>query len=106
MEASDRSFVARIIRWDGVTLVNICDKELLGTTVKGKGIEMNISYEYFNGELVNAQQALDLVRSSNIANLVGERIVNKVLEANLASERAVKRIGSVCFLMVFKFTCR
>ncbi len=106
LSASDKLYVARIIKWDGMTLVNICDKELLGTTVKGMGLEMHISHEYFDGELVNTNQALNLVRSSNIVNLVGERIVSKVLEAKLASERAVKKVGKVSFLMIFKFTCR
>ncbi len=84
-------------------LVNVCDEELLGETLRGANVEMHISRDYFGGELVNEDTALNLVKSSHIANLVGDRIVSMVLEAKLASEFAVKRIGKVAFLMIFKF---
>ena len=52
-------------------LVNICDEELLGTTVKGDKIEMEISREYFGAEKVNENQAISLVRNGSIINLAG-----------------------------------
>ena len=84
-------------------LVNICDEELLGETLKEANLEMHISKEYFGGEPVDEDKALYLVRSCTMANLAGERIVSKVLEAKLASELAVKRVGQVSLLMIYKF---
>jgi hypothetical protein len=84
-------------------MVNICDEELLGLTVKGDKLEMYISKEYFGGDLINLDEALKLIRKSQIINLAGTRIVKYTLEANLASKLAVKRVGSTSFLMIFKF---
>jgi len=95
--------MVRLLRLDATSLVNICDEELLGATVKDKQVEMNISKDYFGGHLVKLEEALELVRSSGAANLVGERIVSKVVEAGLASKLAVKKVGKVLFLMIFKF---
>jgi len=100
----DYQYIARKIRWQNVILVNICDEELLGTRVKGKKVDMDISREYFGGEKVNEDEAINLVKQSSIVNLAGSRIVDKVVDADLASKLAVKTVGSVSFLMIYKFT--
>lgn len=65
---------------------------------------MHISRDYFGGSLVNESDALSMVKNSSIVNLAGSRIVSHVLENKLATERAVKRVGSVAFLMIYKFS--
>ncbi|HZW56331.1 MAG TPA: DUF424 family protein [Nitrososphaerales archaeon] len=99
-----KQYIARKIKYQNLILVNICDEELLGSTVKGEKVDMHISREYFGGEKVNEIEAIDLVRGSSIVNLAGSRIVEKVIDANLASKHAVKNVGSVSFLMIYKFT--
>ena len=99
-----KQFIARRIKWQEAVLVNICDEELLGTTVRAGEVEMPISRDYFGGEKVNESQAIELVRGSSIINLAGTRIVEKVVEANLASPHAVKTVGDVSFLMIYKFS--
>ncbi len=100
---SDDGFIARTIRYEGNLMVNICDEELLGKTVKDGALEMRISADYFGGENVNSEEALELIRRSQIVNLAGTRIVGKTLEAKLASPLAVKKISSISFLMIYKF---
>ncbi|NWG09924.1 MAG: DUF424 family protein, partial [Nitrososphaerales archaeon] len=65
--------------------------------------EMHISPSYFKGNLVNLNEALLFIKSSSVANLVGKKIILEVIRAELASEHAVKKIGSTPFLMIFKF---
>ena len=101
---SEKQFIARQIKWQNATLLNICDEELLGQTVKGDKVDMLISREYFGGEKVSESQAIAMVKNSSIINLAGSRIVNKVVDAQLASKLAVKNVGSVSFLMIYKFT--
>ncbi len=98
-----KRYTARLIRYESTLMVNICDEELLGKTVKGKGLEICISKSYFGGNQVNLVEALNLIRKSHSVNLVGTRIVEQTLKANMGSRLAVKKIGSVLFLMIFKF---
>jgi len=104
IRSDEKQFVARTIKYQDLTLVNICDEELLGTTVKGEQVDMPISRDYFGSDKVNENEAIELVRASSIINLAGKRIVEKVLEEKLASRLAVKDIGNVSFLMIYKFT--
>jgi len=100
----EKQYIARTIKYENTILLNICDEELLGKTVKGGNVDMEISRDYFGGEKVSEDEAIKLVRRSSIINLAGSRIVEKVVNQKLASERAVKRVGPVSFLMIYKFS--
>lgn len=97
-------FMMRTIAGSNATIVNICDAELVGTTVNGDGLVMNISKEYYGGELVSANDALAMIKKSDVANLVGKRIVDLVVNQDLATEEAVKFVGKTAFLLIYRFT--
>lgn len=97
-------FIVRTIKYEGLDLVNICDADLLGKVVEGDGVKVAISRDYYGGGVKNEDEALELVSKCSIANLTGARIVGKVIDAQLANERAVKVIGNVPFLMIYKFS--
>jgi|TARA_B100001971_G_C18150407_1_gene515496 hypothetical protein len=99
----DKPYFARMISSEGIRLINICDAELIGTTVKRDNFEMHISHEYFGGDTINSEQAIELIRSSTAANLVGNRIVGRAVKEKLANSSAVKKVGKLSFLMIFKF---
>lgn len=94
-------YVVRLIRQGEITIANLCDEENLGKQIKGDGIEMNISKDHFAGNIVDVDEAIDIVRKSQIVNLIGDRIVGAVLDANLASKEAVKRVSEISFLMIY-----
>jgi len=99
-------YVVKLMNWNGLRLLNVCEKELLGSVVKGDGLEMRISEDYFGGEVVEREEVLRLVKECEIVNLVGNEIVEAVVEEGLANGDAVRIIGGVSFLMIFKFSSR
>ena len=101
---NSKQYIARTIKYENTILLNICDEELLGKTVKGGNVDMEISRDYFGGDLVSEDEAINLVKASSIVNLAGTRIVEKVVDQKLASGRAVKKVGPVSFLMIYKFS--
>jgi hypothetical protein len=101
--ADKRRYTVRLVQWKDMTMANICDEELIGSNIDCGGHLMHISPEYFDGPSVAREEALELVRSSAIVNLVGDRIVRHVIRAKLASSQGVRRIGATSFLMIFKF---
>ena len=98
-----KNFVVKTISWQSMRMVNICDEELLDKTVQSKNLKMHISKDYFGHELMSGQDAIDLLRKCPMANLVGKRIIDKVLLEKLASPNAVKKIEKVPFLMIYNF---
>jgi hypothetical protein len=101
----EKPFSANVIvhQDEGITLVNICDRELVGRTIQGGEVDLHISEEFYGGELIGEEEALRLLQTSTYISLAGERIVRLALEAGMASRLAVKRVGSTPFLMIYKF---
>lgn len=94
----------RMMNFRGSVMVNLCDEEVLGRTLVEGSLKVEISNGYFGENRVGDEEAAQLLRKSDIANLVGERIVKIALEEKLADPRAVRRIDGVPFLMIFKFS--
>jgi hypothetical protein len=88
-----------------MTLVNICDVELIGKTVKEGKLSVHISNEYFAGEVVQTEEALRLMRVCAIVSLAGKRTVDLALANKLAAQEAVRELEGVPFLMIYKFPC-
>lgn len=85
-------------------MVNICDEELLDKTIHSKDMNMHISKEFFGNEPMSGKDTINLIRKCPMANLVGKRIIDKVLVEKLASSKAVKTINKVPFLMIYRFS--
>lgn len=96
-------FAVRKINYQGSMMVNICDKELVGTKVADGNLEVNITKDYFEQQVLGEEEVTALLKTCSVANLVGKRIVNKAVEMKLASSISVRNISDVPFLMIFKF---
>lgn len=84
-------------------MVNICDEELMGSKVSEGKLEVSISKDYFGQRIVGESEAAELLHACSVANLIGERIVNKAVGMKLASNLSIRLIAGVPFLMIFKF---
>lgn len=102
-EKGRHRFGLRTMKYQGSTMINICDIELIGLKLEQGELTVNLSKEYFQQETIEDFQAERLLRFCSIANLVGERIVRMALDLKYAKEVSIKRISGVPFLMIFKF---
>lgn len=100
---SEGRFCVKLITKGDIRMANICDAELLNKTISEGDLVMHFSPDYFGEEVTSLDEALKIVEETPILNLAGNNIVNRVIEANFASPRAVREIGCVKFLMIFKF---
>lgn len=98
----NNKFAARTINSQGSVMVNICDEELMGTKLNEGKLEIKITRNYFGQQIIDENEAEDLLSSCSVANLVGKRIVDKAVGMKLASNLSVRKISGVPFLMIFK----
>jgi len=99
----EKSYVVRTIEGGGFSIVNVCDRELLGMVFEeGKAI-LNVSREYYGGEEVDEETVVSLMKSSSIISLIGERSVALAVNNKFGSLEAVKKVKSIPYLMVFRF---
>ncbi len=98
-----RGFSIRTAEYKGTILVNICDEELVGRTVSEGRLQVHLSKEFYSGEVVDAGEALRLIRRCQIINLAGTRSVSLAVDNEVGAPEAIREIEQVPFLMIYKF---
>jgi len=76
-------------------LVSACDEDLLGKRFKQGKFQINVSKDFYGGELVDEEELKDKLRIATIANLVGEVCVNCAIKLGLVDESNVLRVKGV-----------
>ena len=83
-------------------MLNICDADLLGRTLKRDNFSLKISQEYYTDKVVEKEEAKDLLKESNNINMVGKEIISLSVNIGIGSQKGVKVIDGIPFLIVFK----
>ena len=100
----DYNYALRKIKYQETQMINICDLNLIGKEINQGDFNISISKDYFYSEEITKEDAINVLKSSSIINLVGKDIVDLALSLNLAKKNSVKIIENVPFLMIFKFS--
>ena len=95
-------FASKLITSSGNTILNICDPDLLDKIVKDKKIEIKISSKYYNDKTIDEIEAEYLLKKCTSANMVGEKTISLSLKIGIGSEKGVRRIDGIPFLIIFK----
>ena len=95
-------FASKLITSSGNTILNICDPELLDKIVKDKKIEIKISSKYYNDKTIDEIEAEHLLKKCTSANMVGEKTISLSLKIGIGSEKGVRRIDGIPFLIIYK----
>jgi len=95
-------FSVKVTEYQKNKMLNICDFELLGKDIIQDKLTMNISRNYYGGQIVNRDEAENLLKTSSIINMVGKDTVSLSIELGIGSENGVKTISGIPFLIVFQ----
>ena len=77
------------------TVIAACDAEHLGKVFREKGLVLNINREFYGGELYTVEEAVKLLRTGTILNLVGERIISAAVREGLVHRDSIIRISGI-----------
>ena len=95
-------FASKLITSSGNTILNICAPDLLDKIVKDKKIEIKISSKYYNDKTIDEIEAEYLLKKCTSANMVGEKTISLSLKIGIGSEKGVRRIDGIPFLIIYK----
>jgi hypothetical protein len=84
-------------------MLNVCDEEVFGCTLKENGLQISISEEFYGGDKVDEKRLIELLKTAPIINLAGNRCVELAVKKGFANKDAVKKVKSMSFLLIFKF---
>ncbi len=97
------NFAVKVVNQKDNRMLNICDAELVGRTVRKSDLEVNITKSYYGDRLIDEKEAESLLRTSSIINMVGKKTIDLSLKLGIGSAKGVKEIEGIPFLIVFKF---
>lgn len=83
-------------------LLAICDTELLGKTLHQGKITFKITEQFYKGEEVEIDHAINMIEKSTIVNMIGENVVNKAIEKGYVHPEAVIRIEGIPHAQIVK----
>ncbi|MHB8601620.1 MAG: DUF424 domain-containing protein [Nitrosotalea sp.] len=84
-------------------MLNICDAELVGKTVRQYDLEVKITKSYYGDRIVDEKEAESLLRTSSIINMVGRKTIDLSIKIGVGTANGVKEIEGIPFLIVFRF---
>ena len=95
-------FSVKVTEYQKNLMLNICDADLLGTTISQNELNILISTSYYGDQIIEKDEAKKLLENSTIINMVGKNTISLSLELGIGSKNGVKEISGVPFLIVFK----
>jgi|SRR3989344_2411425 len=87
--------IVKIHKKDDKTIVAVCDGDLIGQKFEEGELQLDLSSEFYNGEKMNEIQAGDIIRNSDLVNLVGEKSVNLGLKEGVIEKQNIIKIKNI-----------
>jgi len=94
-------YSVRISDYQKNTMLNMCDAELVGKEVVDGELKIQISENYYGKQIVEKDEALSMLKSASILNLVGKETISLAIDLGIGSKDGVKIISDIPFLIIF-----
>ena len=95
-------YSTKVIHASGNLMLNICDPELVDKTLHDGKIKIKINPNYYAERDVDEHEAKNLLEKCTSINMVGEKTISLATSLGIGSEKSIRRIEGVPFLIVFK----
>jgi uncharacterized protein len=83
-------------------LLCMCDTEILGKTLREGKIVFCVKEDFYRGTRVDVEEAVSMIESSTIVNMVGKNVVKKAIEKGFVHPEAVLKIEGVPHAQIVK----
>jgi hypothetical protein len=93
----------RVFRDAQHTLVAVCDTGILGKTFRDGRLKLEVKADFYKGMMASIPDALRAIDSADIANLVGNGIVDAAVREGFVDPSAIVRIGGISHVQIVRF---
>ncbi len=85
----------KIHRRNDIETVACCDETLLNHIFTEGNLRIEINSNFFGGDLLSIDQALEILKEASYFNIVGENIIKKAIDLQLFPKDGVKKINNI-----------
>ncbi|TXT54034.1 MAG: hypothetical protein BAJALOKI2v1_820006 [Promethearchaeota archaeon] len=90
-------------RRNEIETIACCDEDLLNKEFKEGNLKIEISTQFYGGNLISLEKAITILKSAYYFNIVGEMITNKAIQSNIIPKEGVRKINGVPMAMKMMF---
>ncbi len=83
-------------------IVAICDENLLGKKFEEKNCQLEISEEFYKGEIMPEKEIIKIIKTAPIVNLVGKKSVDLGIKSGIVSKEDIKKVKGVPHVQIFE----
>ena len=95
-------YSTKVISASGNLMLNICDPELVDKTLNNGKTKIKINPNYYAERNVDEHEAKTLLEKCTSINMVGEKTISLATSLGIGSEKSIRLIEGIPFLIVFK----
>lgn len=86
-----------------IETVAACDEELLNQVFMEGDLRIEISNHFFGGNLMQLEEAIDILKHAPYFNIVGKNIIDKAIYNKILSKECIRAINGVPMAMKMMF---
>lgn len=87
--------IVKIHKTERRIIVSICDKELIGKKFEDKDSQLDVSKFFYKGQDLSEEKTLEVVKSVDSLNIVGEKSIGFALRNKLIDEASIIRVKKI-----------
>jgi len=83
---------------DGRLILTVCDSELIGTKIEGKGFVLDLSSPFYAGTRKSEDEIVELIGRAWMITLVGKRVVKAGVACGAVSEKSPLSLNGIPYV--------
>ena len=84
----------------GREIVALCDKELIGKIFRENDLKLEVNERFYKGDLINAEEARQLLTNFSNINIVGENSIKICRELEIVNDDSIMIVEGISYAMV------
>lgn len=88
---------------EGIETVAMCDEDLLNKVIRENNLKIEISKQFYGGDLINIEDAIEILKEASYFNIVGQSIINKAINCKILTNEGVRHINGIPMAMKMIF---
>lgn len=86
-----------------IETVACCDQDLLSKVFKEGNLRIEITEQFYGGDLLDISEAISILKEASYFNIVGDSIIKEAIDSKILPKEGVRRINGVPMALKMMF---
>ena len=86
-----------------IETIACCDESLLNKVFEEDNLRIEITEHFYGGNLLELEEAIDILKEAQYFNIVGENIIEKALDCKILPKEGIRKINGIPMALKMMF---